>query len=79
MTFSYRSYSTYVNSPDGPLSRLTLPGGCVAFTVLKPGTDSQRSFQLVVVGIGPPGGRLPVGLGGFLDRGQCVLPPPQAA
>jgi hypothetical protein len=35
---------------------LRLPLGCVAevFAVLKPGTSSQRLFQLVVVGTAPP-------------------------
>ena len=57
--------------PDnGPLSRLRFPRGCVAFTVLKPGSKSQRLFQLIV-GIGPPGG--------LLDGGQRVLPRPRSA
>ena len=34
-------------------------GGCVAFTVLEPISRSQRLFQPVVVGIGPPGGQFP--------------------
>ena len=53
--------------------------GCVAevFAVLKPGSNSQRLFQLVVVGIGPSGGQLPADGDGLLDRGQRLLPPPQ--
>jgi hypothetical protein len=35
-------------------------------------------FQPVVVGIGSPGGQFPVDLGGLLDGGQRLLPPPQA-
>jgi hypothetical protein len=45
--------------------------------VLKPGNNSQRLFQLVAVGIGPPRGQLPVDDNGFLDRGQRVFPPTQ--
>lgn len=48
---------------NGPLSRLRFPRGCVAFTVLEPVSKSQRSFRLVVVGIGPPGGQFPGRLG----------------
>src|SRR6202023_1221405 len=44
------------------------------FPVLEPVSKSQRSFRLVVVGIGPPGGQFPVDLGGLLDGGQRVLP-----
>ena len=62
---------------NGPLSRLRFPRGCVAFTVLEPVSKSQRLFRLAVVGIGPPGGRSPVDLGGLLDGGQRVLPPAQ--
>ena len=47
------------------------------FTVLEPISRSQRLFQPVVVGIGPPGGQTPVDLGGLLDGGQRVLPPAQ--
>ena len=42
--------------------------------MLKQGSNSQRLFQLVVIGIGPPGSQLPADGDGFLDRGQRVLP-----
>ena len=68
-------------SDNGPLSLLGLPRGCVAevLAVLKPGSNSQRLFQLVLVGIGPLGGQLPADGDGFLDRGQRILPPAQVA
>jgi hypothetical protein len=44
---------------------------------LKPGNGSQRLFQLLVVGIGPPGGQLLADNDGFLDRGQRVRTPAQ--
>ena len=65
---------------NGPLSLLRFPRRCLVevFAVLKPGSNLQRLFQLVVVDIGPPCGQLPVNLGGLLDRGQRLLPPPEA-
>jgi hypothetical protein len=41
--------------------------------VFKPGKHVQRLFQIATVDIGPPGGQVPVGLGGFFDGGQGVL------
>jgi hypothetical protein len=65
----------------GPLSRLKLLRGCApgVLAVLKPGNNSQRLLQVVVVGIGPPGGQLPADGDGLLDGGQRLLPPPQVA
>ena len=127
MVICNRSKMRRARRPDnGPLSLPWVPRGCVAevFAVLKPGSNSQRLFQLVAVGIGPPAassrqiatassiaasassrrpsspsridrlfsegqvgpervragrGQLPADAGGFLDRGQRLLPPPQAA
>jgi len=65
-------------SDNGPLSRLRFPRRCVAevFAVLKPGSNLQRLFQLVVVDVGPAGGRLPVDSRGLRAGGQRLPPPP---
>ena len=38
----------------------------------------QRRGEVGQEGVGAGGGELPVGGDGFLDRGQGILPPPQA-
>ena len=66
-------------SDNGPLSRLRFPRICVAevLAVLKPGSNLQRLFQLVVVDIGPADGQLPVDSRGLRVGRQRRLPPPR--
>src|SRR5580704_7393836 len=68
-------------SDNGPLSLLRVPRRCVVevFAAFKLGSNLQRLFQLVVVDIEPPGGRLPVDSRGFRAGGQRLLPPSQVA
>lgn len=65
---------------NGPLSLLRLSLGCAneVLAVLKPGSNPQCLF-LVGAHVAPPVSQLLADSGGFLDRGQRVLPPPQIA
>ena len=44
--------------------------------MLEQGSNSQRLFELVVVGVGPPGSQLPADVDGLAAGGQRVLAPP---
>src|SRR6266851_4626793 len=62
--------------PDNrPLPLLRLPCGCVAFSTLKPGSNSQGSFQVETERVWAGRRQLPVDAVGLLDRGQRILHP----